>query len=1158
MPKHELTKEQKAVVHDNGGTLLVSAAAGSGKTTVLIDRVIRIVEEKNCDVDRFLMITFTKAAAAELRGKLIGRLSELLAERPDDRRLQAQMSRVYLTQISTVHAFCASVLRDYAHVIDVPADFSVCEDREADVLRERAMQTVLDSAYEELEEGSDVAAALNMLGVGRNDKKLPELIGKLYESLQSYSDPQQRLEILRKSIDCASFKDAGETIWGKYLIEQFHKHLDHAQVTMQKAADLCEGPFVKYLAGMKNSIEVIRSLKALNTWEEIRSFSINFIDLERIEKKDNADPDMKKHLQDMRNGVKKSLSDWKAKFSLSSEDALSDLSAGSAALRGLFDLTERFAKRFAENKERAHVLDYDDLEHKMLRLVRIRSVAQEIAARYEQIMVDEYQDTNEVQDEIFRLISDDGKNLFFVGDVKQSIYGFRRADPTIFLEKYKTFANYTEEKDGEPRKILLSHNFRSHPAILEAVNDVFRLTMTENVGGLRYGDAEALRHPDTPVTEMPTYPVELHCIEKEKDDSEDPATVDEVEAEFVADRIRAMLHGGELIPDGSNGLRPILEEDIVILLRALKGHAEAYQAALAKRGIKCVCANENIFETEEIMVLFALLRAIDNPHQDVPLASVLLSPLFGCTADELALARANRRGGDLYTVMKDSDSCKRLDELRTAAQTTSVRRLLDIADERLFIRTIFGAMEEGAQRLQNIDRFFALADSYESGSRYGLSGFVAYLDSLSEKGQDTEGVSTGGAVRITTIHKSKGLEYPVVFLSDLFKDINFDDSGGAVLINSKLGIASEVYDPERMARYPTFAKHAISERICSETRSEEMRVLYVGMTRAKYRLVMTGCRSSLQTKVKKYADELSIPAPDGLIESAKSMGDWVLMTALTHTEAGELFQVGGNPGLGHLPEYPWTIRYHRSSELLSADAQPAKTAEETEKIEYVPLRYPHEKAVGAPSKVTATQLKGRVTDEEISEDTAAQPLKLPIRKPQFSFGKRALTGAERGTAIHLAMQYIRYDCCTDTDSVKKELDRLVDMRFLTPQQREAVPEEKILNFFRSDVGMRVLAADRVVREYKFSVLEDGSLIDPALAGEEILLQGVTDCCLIESGELTILDFKSDHVKPGQEGEKADFYRGQLDAYARALSKVLGLPVKERILYFFSTDSAINA
>lgn len=1156
MAKYDLTKEQEAVVNDNGGTLLVSAAAGSGKTTVLIDRVIRIVKEKNCDLDRFLMITFTEAAAAELRGKLIGRLSELLAERPDDRRLQAQMSRVYLTQISTVHAFCASVLRDYAHMIDIPADFSICDDREAGVLRERAMQTVLDSAYEEMEEGSDVAVALNTLGAGRNDKKLPEKIGKLYTSLQSYSDPQQRLQTLRASIDCEKFTDAGETIWGKYLIDQFHIYLERAMKTLRVAQTLATGVSTHHLGVVEETIDIVDALRRLNKWDEIKAYPVNFSSFSGRVK--CSDIELKVRVMSMRNGVKSGVNDWLNYFSLSSEDALSDLSASAAALRGLFDLTERFAKRYAENKERAHVLDYDDLEHKMLRLVRIRSAAQEIAARYDQIMVDEYQDTNEVQDEIFRLLSPNGDNLFFVGDVKQSIYGFRRADPTIFLEKYKTFVDYKEEKDGEPRKILLSHNFRSHPAILEAANDVFRLTMTENVGGLRYGDAEALRHPDTPVTDMPTNPVELHCIEKEKDDSEDPASVDEVEAEFVAERIRAMLHGGELIPDGNNGLRPILEEDIVILLRALKGHAEAYQAALAKRGIKCVCANENIFEAEEIMLLFALLRAIDNPHQDVPLASVLLSPLFGCTADELALARANHRGGDLYTVMQDSDYCKTLDELRTAAQTTSVRRLLDIADERLFIRTIFGAMQEGAQRLQNIDRFFAFADSYEKGNRYGLSGFVAYLDSLREKGQGTEGVATGGAVRITTIHKSKGLEFPVVFLSDLFKEFNMTDSNGPVLVNSKLGIASEVYDLKRMARYPTFAKRAISKKMRSETLSEEMRVLYVGMTRAKSRLVMTGCRASLQKKLENFAAELSIPAPDSLIESAKSMGDWVLMTALTHTEAGELFEVGGNPELGHLPEYPWTIRYHRSSELEPYSAHTSKTAEETEKIEYVPLRYPHEAAVGAPSKVTATQLKGRVTDQEMTEDTGPQPLKLPIRKPNFSFGKRALNAAERGTAIHLAMQYIRYDCCTDEDSVKKELNRLVDMRFLTPQQREAVPEEKILNFFRSDIGRRVLAADRVVREYKFSVLEDGSLIDPALAGEQILLQGVTDCCLIENGELTILDFKSDHIKPGQEGEKADFYRGQLDAYARALSKVLGLPVKERILYFFATDTAINA
>lgn len=1157
MPEYQLTREQQAVVDDRGGTLLVSAAAGSGKTMVLIDRVLALVQETQCDLDRFLMITYTQAAAAELRGKLIARLSDALALDPDDRNLQRQMSRVYLTQISTVHSFCATVLRDYAHLLDLPADFSVCDEEEGKKLRARALKTTLDAAYEALDEQSDTAAALDTLGAGRNDDNLAELIVRLYTSLQSYAAPKERMAQLRGDLDCEACADVGETVWGRYLIEQFRSYLDKSLETLQKARSLTDGVMDKLLPAIDNSIDIVNDLRSRTTWDGIRSAPVDFV---RFSNAKCADEELKKRVMRMRNSVKDGVRDWKERFRIPSDEALRDLSVSAKALRGLLDLTAQFTEEFAKIKRRAHVLDYDDLEHEMLRLVQRRSAAEEIAARYEQIMVDEYQDTNEVQDTIFRLISRDGKNLFFVGDVKQSIYGFRRADPTIFLEKYKAFADYTQEVDGAPRKILLSDNFRSHPAILEAANDVFRLTMTENVGGLRYGDAEALR-AKRPAADMLSPPVELHCIEKERNKDAKPVTPTEIEADFVAGRIAEMLRNGEQIPDG-DGLRPILEEDIVILLRSLRSEgndrAEIYKTALAKRGIRCVCANDNIFETEEITVLTALLQVLDNPHQDIPLLTVLLSPLFACTANDLALARAKNRFGDLYDTIRGSAIRDMLDELRTAAQTATLRRLLDLADERLFLRTVYGAMSDGAQRVQNINRFFALADAYESGDRCGLSGFVRYLEPLRRKGISSDGVPTAGAVRVTTVHKSKGLEYPVVFLSGLGKAFNYQSAAGSVLLNGTLGIASDVCDRAQAIKYPTVAKSALRDRICRESLSEEMRVLYVAITRAKYRLVMTCCREYLTRKLTDLAGDLTVPASDSLVESASCLGDWVLMTALTHTEAGELFAVSGAPEDRHVPEYPWKIRFYRSSELAAESEQTEQLPEEPQRVRYEPLRYPFENAVSAPSKVTATQLKGRVLDEEISGDTAAPPLTLPIRKPQFSYGKRALTGAERGTAIHLAMQYLRYERCTDADSVKKELDRLAQMRFLTEQQREVIPEEKILRFFTSDVGKRVLAADRVVREYKFSVLEDGSLLDPALAGERILLQGVTDCCLLENGELTILDFKSDRVSPGQEGEKADYYRGQLDAYSIALSKVFGLPVKERILYFFSTDTAVNA
>ena len=1149
-----LTKEQQAVVDDRGGTLLVSAAAGSGKTKVLIDRVLALVEEKQCDLDRFLMITFTQAAASELRGKLLSRLSEQLALHPDDRYLQRQMSRVYLTQISTVHAFCGTVLREYAHLIDLPADFRVCDEQEAVLLRERVMQATLESAYEQLDDNGAVAAALDMLGAGRNDDALPKLIEKLYFSVQSYCDAQERMQKLRKDLDFSAVTDIGETVWGEYLIEQLRTYLNGCIKTLIEACALSHDTLEKYLPTMQQNLVMLQDLRGKTKWDEISCFPLDFGKLAPITK--CTEPERKERVQAMRKRVISGVKTRVSKFNVPSSEALRDLSDNAKALNGLITLTECFAEAYSAEKHRRHVLDYNDLEHEMLRLVSNRTAAKELAERYEQIMVDEYQDTNEVQDAIFRAISRDGENLFFVGDVKQSIYGFRRADPTIFLEKYKSFADYTDAAPGAPRKILLSDNFRSHPAVLAAANDVFCLTMTEHVGGLRYGDSEALR-PKRTMPEMQTNPVELHCISMEPNTQPRPVSKTEIEAEFVARRIREMLENGETVPDG-DALRPITAEDIVILMRSLTDRADVYKTALGRYGINCVCGNDNIFETEEITVLTALLQVIDNPHQDIPLLTVLLSPLFCCSANELALARANNRGGDIYDTIKETAYCRVLDELRSAAQTASLRGLLDMTDDRLFIRTVYGAMENGAQRVQNINRFFALADSYETGDRYGLHGFLRYLEALRTKGVSADSLPVSGAVRIMSIHKSKGLEFPVVFLCDLGKKFNFTDASASVLISSTLGIASNVYDPAQQLVYPTVAKSAIADRIRKETMSEEMRVLYVAMTRAQYRLVMTCCKTHLTKKLGDIARDLTIPAEDSLIEAADSLSDWVLMTAMTHTEAGALFAEGGYPQERRVSEHPWRIELHQSGDYQTAGNQAVTATETAEKTVYIPLHYPYAKAISAPSKVTATQLKGRVLDEEISEDAPAQELSLTVRKPHFTYGKRRLTGAERGTAIHLAMQYLRYENCTDTEHIRKELNRLVEMRFLAPEQREAVSEEKILNFFTSAIGRRVLSAERVIREYKFSVLEDGSLFDPALAGEKLLLQGVTDCCIVENGELTVLDFKSDHIQPGQEAERAAYYRGQLDAYSIALSKVLGIPVKERFLYFFSTDYAIQA
>ena len=1167
MAKFELTKEQQAVVDNRGGTLLVSAAAGSGKTKVLIDRVLKRVEEEQYHIDDFLMITFTNAAASELRGKMIAQLSQRLSESPDNRHLQHQMSRVYLAQISTIHSFCSVILREYAHLLDIPGDFRLCDEQEAIIYRERAMQKMLEDAYRSIREEPQIAAALDMFGHGRDDRGLPKLILDSYSALQCYQDPKQRIKQLHETLNTENCSDAGQTIWGEYLISEFHAFLDSAIQAMSRAVDTITQTdwLTPYLKAFQSDVEQLRLLKQQKRWEDIRKSFSKPAKLSGI--RNCPDEKLKKGIQDLKKRIMKMQMDkWEDAFSVSSEETLADLSMSADALHGFLILTERFSEQYRKEKSGRRVLDYSDLEHMTLKLLvskdgsRTRA-AKEISERFAEIMVDEYQDTNRVQDAIFRAISKDEKNMFFVGDVKQSIYQFRLADPTMFLEKYREYAPYTQAKNGEPRKILLSDNFRSKPEILSAANDVFRLCMTERVGGLRYGDDEALRARAV-IPKAPGCPVELHCLDTKSLSSQPFISNDEIESEFIARRIEKMLRDKEMIPEGADSFRPIRPEDIVILCRSMKDKPNIYINTLGRHGIRCVCGNDNIFLTEEITILSALLQVIDNPHQDIPLLTVLFSPLFCFSSDDLALSHARDRGGDLFDAMLKYDKAESfisfINEMRSLAQTSSLRNLLNTLEERLFLRAIFGAMDAGEQRVRNLERFFALADSFENGERFGLSSFLSYLELMKEKGVKTEDSKITGAVRLMTMHSSKGLEFPVVFLADLCRPFNMENSKAPLLVDAQLGIGANVFVPEQRLSYPTVARNAIVRRIRRESVSEEMRILYVAMTRAKYKMIMTCCSSGLEGQLSRIAAELTNPADDLLIESAQNPAHWILMSAMCRTEAGSLFEVGGYPECRTVSDDPWDISYHDGNEFVS-DGEEIKELSQIdanrEKIEYQPLHSAHHEAEIAPSKITATQLKGRGLDEEVSSDAPAQLL-LHFPKPQFT-ERHKLTPTERGTAIHLAMQYLRYEKCIDLPEIEAELNRLLTEKFLTPQQREAVNGQKILNFFSSELGQRVLHAKELIREFKFSVLEDGAILNPALAGEQILLQGVTDCGILEPDGLTIIDFKSDRVKPGEEEERAAYYKGQLDAYGVALSKVFARPIKARYLYFFSTDQTVR-
>ncbi len=1187
MAEIRLTAAQQAVVDNTGGALLVSAAAGSGKTKVLVERLLARVcdDDSPANIDEFLIITYTKAAASELRGKIASELGKRLAAQPENRHLQRQMTRLYLTQISTVHAFCTSILRAYAHLLDIPADFRVAEEHEALVLRQQVLSDLLTDCYASRDERSNIIQTIDKLGYGRDDTRLSAVLLPVYDAMRCRVDPKAWLRECREAYEFGGDTRAEDTIWGKYLIGQLQKTLRAAECALQEGLSLLaldETLTEKYAPVFEENLQQVESMLKKSSWDAI--FEGKIMSFGRLPPIRNCGaPVDKQKAQTLRANALDAIRAAQGCFYASSETVMRDLISTAGPIHGLLELLKEFDERYRAEKRRKKLLDFSDLEHEAIRLLvqpdtnRPTEAAREIAAMYRQVMVDEYQDSNAVQERIFEAVSQNGKNRFMVGDVKQSIYRFRLADPGIFLQKYEQYPMYTEADPDEPRKILLQENFRSRPEILQAVNDVFSLVMSREAAELDYGESERLRagrvFPATPQTK-----VELHCIDLDIAVGEDEADAEKAEEEagFVAWRIEQLLQDSTIIADGDS-LRPARAGDIAILMRSPGSLAQRYQRALSRRGIASVSdRGGSILDTTEVEVLCAILSIIDNPHQDIPLITAMASQVFGFTPDELAQPRTVQRTGDYFecirTYEQKSEKLRSflswLDAARAQMQWQSLIELIDAVLQQTGLQDVYAAMPDGAQRAKNIAAFRELATSFETGGAKTLAAFNEYLAGLREQGisvlppQSDAGMD---AVRIMSIHKSKGLEFPIVFLADLSRQMNLQDNTAGVLLDSELLIGANVVDTGKKYYYPSAARMAIQQRKTAQTVAEELRVLYVAMTRAKEMLIMSYCSKALVSTLKKWGGTVSEPIRAEVAASVRRMGDWVLLAALCRTEAGELFAAAGENDVSRIWPDVWKIRLHSAAalrrETAGAAAQIKPEAGKMplrESVEQaLSFRYAYPAATKVPSKLTATQLKGRLLDEEAAEQATQMQRMHKHRWMEPSFlPEKPMTAAQRGSATHLFMQFVRYEMCTSMEGIEAELDRLQRDRFLTVHQAQAVDREKILTLFTGTFGRRILAARNVRREFKFSILVDAARYVPDAGEERLMLQGVVDCFWQESGGLVIVDFKTDRVG-GDAASRAAQYAPQLTAYAEALSRIYQLPVRQTYLYFFDTGEAIE-
>jgi len=1211
------TQSQKNAIEARESSVLVSAGAGSGKTTVLTNRLIGFLTdpEHPVNIDKFLIITFTKAAAEELRGRILKAISKALEKDPGNTALRRQLALVNRAWIGTIHSFCSNVIRENSLELGISPDFKVLDDDRGELMLASALDRTLEEFYAEPEKHPYFLELADSFGAGRDDNALAELVTRLYSQMQSHAFPE------KWALGCAEayeipYSDAGETVWGRVVLKNIGAQLDYLKTPLGKVEALLEeingegSKLYQTAVDLKAYVEGLSDACAVG-WQRAYAYPA-FEFPTRItapkELKGCAEYDEAKKLFD---DVKKKELNGKIlpMLSQSSDEIVADISAAAPYIRALTELTLAVNKAFATDKRRAGVLDFNDLEHFAAKLLideeteQPTQTAKHISQRFVEIMVDEYQDVSPVQDSLFRAVAkhnpkftapaqgeteeqaakrhaNENENLFSVGDIKQAIYRFRLADPTIFADKNRLYSDYSAENpDKQARKIYLRENYRSRREVIDAVNTLFSCIMSEQTGSVKYDDTQKLVYGANYPGEVPVPELiirddssdDILCGEEAaEEESTAPAAEEDTaegeegktaaaeiikevlpEADMTARLIRQLLDSESVIL--SEG-RPAQAGDIAILLRR-NSDIELYGNALNAAGIGVSCGRGGEFFTSpEIAAVVAMISVLDNPHQDIPLLTVLTCPAFAFSPNDLSAIRAVKKHTDIFSALclaaesdeKAGAAVEKINALRLIASDLSPVELVGKIINDLDLLALCSAMPNGAQRRANLLYLTELAQSFADSGSCGLHSFVGWLGRKAAKGDTAAAVSEGAAdgVKIMTMHKSKGLEFPVVFVCGLGRQFNCRDAMGNMLIHKDLGFGPVVIDTERRIKYKSIAHNAINLVQKQEYISEEMRLLYVAMTRAKERLIMTACVKSAEKLL------ASSPAADGGVmnpfEAAKvsSPAQWIIRAAVENKQTNLKYSV------------------YRSADYARAEAQ-AEQKPEADKTVLAELErrlafsyaYPH--AVALPSKVTATELKGFEEKPDGFEKDSVDiivPKKRFFRHPELGGTEKEATGAERGTATHLVMQYMRFAENIDTEYAAAEIARLEREGFISPREAQCVDADSIVKLFKSDIGRKMLAAGRkgkLRREFRFSLLADASELGLCReSGEKTLLQGVVDCCVEEDDGIIIIDYKTDGVFGDDKiDERAEFYAGQVKTYAIALERILEKPVKECVLYF---------
>ena len=1175
------TTDQRHAIECRKGSVLVSAAAGSGKTTVLVERVIRrLTDEDNpCSAEDLLIVTFTRAATAQMREKIGAAILKRLSEDPTDRHLRRQYMLLPFAKICTIDSFCNDLVRENFHALGISPDYSLLDNETAVIMKNDVCEAMLERAYEEDSDGS-FSELSDMMSSGSSDEDFAKLIIKMYDISTAYPFPDLWLDSL---IEEYSQPDINKSCWGGIIKKYVCDMLDYCVSSSNDMMTAMESdPIVAdaYGAAVQSDINMYAELreKVNRDWDEaLEAFNtVKYMGLGRVPK--GYESETKNVVTTARKKLKDLLKKVPNIMCVSSGEHSEDVRLMRGPVTKLIELVKQFAREYSAEKDKMNSADFSDILHRALNLLAVSDgsggyiktdLARELSSHYVEILVDEYQDINEAQDMIFRAISADENNLFTVGDVKQSIYRFRQAMPEIFLRRRSTTHSF--ESGKYPLGITLGSNFRSRVGVTSCVNYIFRQLMSTEAGELEYDDSEAL-NAAAEYPERDTPDCELHVVT----DKGNRADTLEAQARYVARYIDRTVREGKTLVTKGGALRPASYGDFCILLRTAKNVSSVYANALSERGIPVFSPETGgFFEAAEISFILSLLRVLDNPVQDIPLAAVMLSPLFGFSAGELADIRASAKerleAGEtepLYrSVAASADEgdekaaafLKKIESLRRLSLTLSAGELVRRVCEETGFDAIAGAMPDGERRRLNVGLLCDYAEKYEAAGNLGLSGFIRFIDKVARTSGDLATAArpseNADIVRIMTVHQSKGLEFPICIFADMQHAFNERDNTESVLISSSAGLGMKRRTEDGISVYDTASRRAAvitSERM---GRSEEMRVLYVALTRAKENLIMVTSVPNPEKGLAKVAVECGIGerANPFAVLRMNNFSDLVLMALMRHPAADELRKLSGIDVPIFLPEkdrFRLKVVVSDSESFMTESANEQKTAAKPVFFDEVQARLDYSDPRSVLSSVPAKRAASDGSERGINREYFASS------RPAF-MSSGGLTPAQRGTATHKFMQFSDYAAARA--DIESELARLVDGGFLSEDEGKAVNIGAAKRFFMSPLAERIFASDNVMREKKFAALFPAKFFYPELTGEaaeeKIVVQGIADCVFVEDGELVIVDYKTD---TGVDAEALlDRYSAQLEIYREALSQALGMPVKETLLYSFFMNSTVK-